>query len=568
MLGIGQRIGNYRVRRKLGQGGMGAVYEVVQEEIGRQAAIKILHPEYAKDGQSIQRFFNEARAVNIIHHPGLVGIFESGRLEDGGAYIIMEYLDGQLLAQRLEKTGALPQSDALHIGRQIASALSAAHAKGIVHRDLKPDNIMLVPDPEVPEGERIKIFDFGIAKLRLNSLSPGAGPSPLRTQTGLIMGTPTHMAPEQCRGTSGVDGKADVYSLGVILFQMIAGHPPFLAASASDLMSMHLRDKPPRLRKLVPSASGELGDLVHVMLSKDPESRPEMEAVVARLSALGARPSRRTSTERSASSASVERPKLRGIAATLQRTLQQAVGQTLGRASNRSFLMAIAGAALLVVLSGAVLFQENLASLGRSLEPGPTRPEVNWFVDSEPEGAAVVRADTGEVLGTTPWSHVEAEHGGILRVYLQRTGYRDTTVILNYNEPTHQKVPLEPVARAAKTAEQAPEPEQNQAPVQAGADARQLPTLPPTRGEVAAAVPPTTAAGQPLRWEVSSRPPGAAVVRAADGRSLGKTPWTLEQPAQNGILKLRLRLTGYQDTSVILDLSSATRQTFTLPPTH
>ena len=110
MVGVGQRIGNYRIRRKLGQGGMGAVYEAVQEEIGRRAAIKVLHPQYAKDQQSIQRFFNEARAVNIIHHPGLVGVFESGRLEEG-AYIVMEYLDGELLTSRLEKANHLGQRD-------------------------------------------------------------------------------------------------------------------------------------------------------------------------------------------------------------------------------------------------------------------------------------------------------------------------------------------------------------------------------------------------------------------------------------------------------------------------
>ncbi|HNN94443.1 MAG TPA: serine/threonine-protein kinase, partial [Pseudomonadota bacterium] len=166
MVGVGQRIGNYRVLRKLGQGGMGAVYEAVQEEIGRRAAIKVLLPDFAKDQQSILRFFNEARAVNIIHHPGLVGVFESGRLDDGAAYIVMEYLSGELLTARLEKAGQLAHPDAINISRQIASALRAAHEKGIVHRDLKPDNVMLVADPEMPDGERVKIFDFGIAKLR------------------------------------------------------------------------------------------------------------------------------------------------------------------------------------------------------------------------------------------------------------------------------------------------------------------------------------------------------------------------------------------------------------------
>ena len=137
MFSAGQRIGNYRVVRKLGQGGMGAVFEVVHQELARRAAVKVLHPEYAKEEQSIQRFFNEARAVNIIRHPGLVGVFESGRLPDGSAFIVMEFLNGELMSQRLEK-GAQNLREVLNLGRQIAAALDVAHKKGIVHRVLSP----------------------------------------------------------------------------------------------------------------------------------------------------------------------------------------------------------------------------------------------------------------------------------------------------------------------------------------------------------------------------------------------------------------------------------------------
>ena len=294
MIGVGQRIGKYRIVRKIGQGGMGAVFEAVHEEIGRRAAIKVLLHEFTEDPQNIARFFNEARAVNIIQHPGLVGMYESGRLEDGSAYIVMEYLEGELLTARLNKLGKLSLKSSLTLCRQLASSLAAAHMKRIVHRDLKPDNIMLVPDPETIDGERVKVFDFGIAKLRVDSLGPGRGPS--LTQTGTIMGTPTHMAPEQCRGETDISGKADVYALGIILYQSLVGHPPFMAQSTGELLSMHLRDRPTRLRRIDPGLPEMVEDLVDRMLAKEPGDRPEMSEVVIELEALGAHPTRSSTT--------------------------------------------------------------------------------------------------------------------------------------------------------------------------------------------------------------------------------------------------------------------------------
>jgi hypothetical protein len=554
MIGVGQRIGNYRVRRKLGQGGMGAVYEAVQEQIGRRAAIKVLHPEYANDQGSIQRFFNEARAVNIIHHPGLVGVFESGRLEDGGAYIVMEYLDGELLSGRLEKAGRLAQRDVLGFGRQIASALAAAHTKGIVHRDLKPDNIMVVSDPEAVDGERVKVFDFGIAKLRLNSLSPARGPQALRTQTGMIMGTPTHMAPEQCRGASDVDGKADVYSLGVILYQMLVGHPPFVADSASELMSMHMRDKPPSLRKLDPSIPEQLHDLVHSMLAKEPTARPEMAEVVEQLELLGAHRTRRTTVSKPAlalraAGASSDRVKGRPV---LQ-TLQQAAGQTLGGATSRRFAAAIAIALVLVVVSGFLLLDSDITGLGRPSHGASA--EVTWILDSEPSGASIVDADSGRVLGQTPWQHMEPRREGSLRVHLQLAGYRESTVGLNYGESLHQKVSLESLAGLSG-------PGGFGVPDMAGLKDKLAPASAPDSGLGAASV----KSGKLLQWVVSTHPRGAQVIEAEDGQVLSKTPYKLEQPAESRLRKLILRLDGYHETSVILDMSTGNKQTITLQP--
>ncbi|MFO0576463.1 MAG: serine/threonine-protein kinase [Polyangia bacterium] len=184
-----QRFGNYRVVRKLGEGGMGSVFEVVHEEIGKRAAVKVLHARLSKDPQTSARFLTEARAVNLVQHPGLVSIFEFGRSPDGAAYLVMEFLEGETLSARLQRLGRLSLAEARRITRQIASALAAAHDKRVVHRDLKPENVMLIPEPDLPGGERAKILDFGVAKV---ARTGGAA----ATQAGAFLGTPAYMSPE------------------------------------------------------------------------------------------------------------------------------------------------------------------------------------------------------------------------------------------------------------------------------------------------------------------------------------------------------------------------------------
>ena len=165
MLEIGQTVGNYRIVRKIDEGGMGAVYEGVHDQIDRHVAIKVLHADLLQDSQFVRRLANEARAVNIIKHPGIVEISDFGQIPGGSPYIVMEFLDGESLERRLRRRGKLTSEETALIGYQVASALTAAHAKGIIHRDMKPDNVMLVSLSD-GEGERVKILDFGIAKLR------------------------------------------------------------------------------------------------------------------------------------------------------------------------------------------------------------------------------------------------------------------------------------------------------------------------------------------------------------------------------------------------------------------
>ena len=282
MLSVGQTVGSYRITRQLGEGAMGQVFEGLQEEIGKRVALKVLHPHLAQFPEAVNRFLNEARAVNLIGHPSLVTIFESGRLPDGAAYIVMEYLEGETLSARIQN-GALTIADTMRLGRQIASALQAAHEKGIVHRDLKPENVFVVRDPEAASGERAKILDFGIAKLSEEQQGKGAL---VKTAAGTMLGTPLYMSPEQCDGNVEVDGKSDVYSLGILLFEMLTGEPPFSGLSINAVMLKHVSAPVPHIRDRNPLVPDALGHLLRRMMAKDIVDRPTMVDVANDLEAL------------------------------------------------------------------------------------------------------------------------------------------------------------------------------------------------------------------------------------------------------------------------------------------
>jgi len=264
---IGELFGNYRATALLGEGGMGAVYLAEHPAIGRRVAVKVLHPNYAPDQQLLARFLNEARAANAIRHPNIIEILDSGVLASGTPFLVMELLEGESLGTRLRRVGMLPVAAALELAHQTASALGAAHAKGIVHRDLKPDNLFVIPDPHHPESERIKVLDFGIAKLQQSPLDS------IKTRTGTLMGTPIYMSPEQCRGTKALDHRTDVYSLGVIIYEMLAGHPPFVSQGFGELVHMHLNVQPAPLRPERPEIPALLETVVLRALAKDPEER-------------------------------------------------------------------------------------------------------------------------------------------------------------------------------------------------------------------------------------------------------------------------------------------------------
>ncbi|HRI51347.1 MAG TPA: serine/threonine-protein kinase [Pseudomonadota bacterium] len=279
---IGQRIGGYRVVRLLGQGGMGEVYEAVHDHLGQRAVVKTLRSELSHSQLYVQRFFTEARAASLAQHPGMVQVFDFGQLPDRTLYILMEFLAGETLADRMAR-GPLGETTALRLTRQLASAVAAAHECGIVHRDLKPANVFVVPDPEAPGGERIKILDFGLAKLTDAALG---GEGPLSTASGTVMGTPVYMSPEQCRGLAYTNGQTDVYALGVMLFEMLSGKPPFWADTVGDIVAMHLTKPPPPIRDTAPSTTAGVAALIPSMLAKEPAKRLNMAQTVARIQSL------------------------------------------------------------------------------------------------------------------------------------------------------------------------------------------------------------------------------------------------------------------------------------------
>jgi len=218
----GETIGSYRLVRHIGQGAMGEVFEAEHLLLGSHAAIKVLRPELSLRDETVGRFFNEARAAAVARHPGLVEVFDFGYHTSGNAYLVMELLQGESLSSLVARRGPLPAGEAVLLARQVAMAMAAAHQHGIVHRDLKPDNLYITSDPDSSCGMRVKVLDFGVAKLASASISGATA-----TRTGQLIGTPLYMAPEQCHGASLVDARADIYSLGCILYHMLCGHPPF-----------------------------------------------------------------------------------------------------------------------------------------------------------------------------------------------------------------------------------------------------------------------------------------------------------------------------------------------------
>jgi eukaryotic-like serine/threonine-protein kinase len=276
VLPAGMMVGEYKIERQVGEGGMGTVYAAVHPLIGKKAAVKVIKRALGWDRGSVARFMQEARSVNQINHPNIVDVFSFGNLPDGRCYFVMEWLAGRSLAQYLRE-GPLAWDETARILDQIADALEAAHEKGIVHRDLKPENVCLVP----ARGQRhkVKLLDFGIAKLKGGDSGVGT------TQTGVVMGTPAYLSPEQARGRS-VDQATDIYALGCMGYELVTGHLPFEADTAVDIIAAHLNAPVPRLEDRLPDAPTPLADLLWRMMAKKAAERPNLAEIRASLQDL------------------------------------------------------------------------------------------------------------------------------------------------------------------------------------------------------------------------------------------------------------------------------------------
>ncbi len=272
-------IGQYVIRRLLGQGGMGRVYLADQPSIQRQAVVKLVHPHLTGDPTVARRFEVEARAASGLNHPNIITVYNYGAMDDGTLFLAMEYCRGLGLDHALRQ-GPLPWERAVEVGRQIAGALATAHQQGVFHRDLKPSNVMLTTVGT--ERDFVKVLDFGIAKVRGVRL----------TRTGGVVGTPHYMSPEQIRGEP-VDARADLYSLGVVLYELLTGQPPFPQDAMEAVIHHHLSvaPTPPREQATRPDLSPALEAIVLRLLEKDPARRfQDAAALGAALSACSRAP--------------------------------------------------------------------------------------------------------------------------------------------------------------------------------------------------------------------------------------------------------------------------------------
>ena len=437
---VGETLGNYRIVGKIGEGGMGAVYQAEHALIGRRAAIKVLLPELSSRSDVVRRFFNEARAVANLNHPAIIDIFDFGFHTDGSGYIVMELLEGQSLGARLNRVGSLASATAVNLTRQIAAAMSVAHGHGVVHRDLKPDNLFLVPDRTGAPGELIKILDFGVAKLA----SAGSSQGPGVTNSGTLLGTPLYMAPEQCRGAGMVDARADIYALGCVVYHMLSGQPPFVYDFPGELIAAHQLEAPRPLRLLDAVVAPALEAVVLRTLAKRPEDRPQsMQELLGELDRATSAPTRAHGQQRTILFAGIapdQPPPLPGpasaAAATARhtRTLPETeahddppatpvartirtvplANTTLGRnmgevartPSPRRYWVT-GGAALAVVGLGALLMSDPSArepAAEANIAPAPIRAAPAAVPNLEPVAAApvVVTAPPPAVLTAAP----------------------------------------------------------------------------------------------------------------------------------------------------------------------
>jgi predicted Ser/Thr protein kinase len=361
---IGQSLGKYQIRAELGRGGMGVVYRGYDPGLGRPVAIKVLPPQLTYDAQFVQRFHQEAVLAARLHHPGIVPIHDVG--EQGGMhYIVMQYLEGQTLEDWLERQGPLAPQQARPILRQVADALDYAHGRGVIHRDIKPANVMLSP-----EG-RTTLMDFGLVR---------AAEGTSLTRTGMVMGTPEYMSPEQALGEE-VDGRSDIYSLGIVLYKMLSGKVPFARTTPYAITYAHIHEPPPPLREVRADLPAGVESVVTKALAKRREDRyPRAGLLADDFDAAAGRP---------LSAGAAKRATPLAAASEKTRMMAGGAGAPPAKAGGRRWLVWVAGATALLV---------TMAIIALLLGPGPGESTAR----TAPTALAVSPGDKVVIDTSTP----------------------------------------------------------------------------------------------------------------------------------------------------------------------
>jgi serine/threonine protein kinase len=490
----GAVFGSYRILSEIGRGGMGVVYLAEHTIMGKQAAVKVLLPEYSGREDLLTRFFNEARAAARLHHPAFVEVFDCGVARES-AFMVMEYVEGENLTAVLKAEGRLPLAQAVLVARTIAEAMAVAHENEIVHRDLKPDNLILTKasTPGRVGSHPVKILDFGIAKLNLG------GGNLRMTKTGMLMGTPLYMSPEQCQGSTAIDRRSDIYSLGCILYAMLTGTPPFQRSGDGIVLIAHIVDSVPPLEEHGVSVPPALEATLMKALAKLPEDRQQsMTELVVELDAAVASPNKETKqgravgpsqppgdpAARASAAVPVNAPASRlslrrsatptastprtptpplGGTTTFSRTSGQVAAVPAGKKGRRPTLW-------IGVTAGTVLGIVGAVSLTRSVKPRPIAAtpviavpapapppapppapalapaptaQIVLRLDSDPAGARVLRTSDGTVLGTTPLERTVDRGDQELELVIEKRGFRSETLRLRLDADVQRTVTLQ-----------------------------------------------------------------------------------------------------------------------------
>jgi eukaryotic-like serine/threonine-protein kinase len=391
-LAIGTAVGEYRIAGTIAFGGMGTVYAAVHPLIGKKAAIKVISRELSREPDAVERFLFEARAVNEIGDPNIVDIFGFGTLDDGRVYMVMEWLVGESLGARC-RVETLTVREAVHIVRTVARTLETVHACGFIHRDLKPDNVFLASRRNVTNAiwpYDVKLLDFGIAKL----VAGNQRGNPL-TQTGFVIGTPRYLSPEQARGLP-VDAATDVYSLGVLTYELLTGVPPFAQGSPVEVMAQHIHRPPMRPRTHRPDMPESLEDLVVQMLAKDPRARPGLVECRHRLEAAL---EEAAATDRMPIAPVPEPAPAALPAAALSPVFTPPPGRFTGPKSGVGFVVALGATVVLAaVLIGAALLGEPRASR----DPADLPPPISQSAAQPPPSLDAAPAPDDMVTESKP----------------------------------------------------------------------------------------------------------------------------------------------------------------------